>query len=161
VYGFKPTFGTVAVAGMKPVAPSLDTVGWFSRSAGDLAGVLTVLTGRSAAAPLPRPPVAALVRTGQWDMADDDSRRAVLEAAGRIEAGGGRVVEMQLPPLFDDLSDRQPTLMAFEAARSLAWERRVHADLLSADLLDMLDRGWDVAVDEVDAITADAAAARS
>src|SRR5437016_2871412 len=28
VYGFKPTFGTVAVAGMKPVAPSLDTVGW-------------------------------------------------------------------------------------------------------------------------------------
>ena len=31
VFGFKPTFGTVATAGVKPVAPSLDTVGWFAR----------------------------------------------------------------------------------------------------------------------------------
>ena len=31
IFGFKPTFGTVTTAGVKLVAPSLDTVGWLAR----------------------------------------------------------------------------------------------------------------------------------
>ena len=31
VFGSKPTFGSVTTAGMKFVAPSLDTIGWFAR----------------------------------------------------------------------------------------------------------------------------------
>ena len=33
VFGYKPTFGTVTTAGVKPIAQSLDTVGWFARDA--------------------------------------------------------------------------------------------------------------------------------
>jgi len=33
IYGFKPTFGIVFLEGVKPLAPSFDTVGWYGRSA--------------------------------------------------------------------------------------------------------------------------------
>ena len=43
VLGFRPTFGTVTVGGVKLVAPSLDTVGWFARTMPDLDAVRVVL----------------------------------------------------------------------------------------------------------------------
>ena len=161
VYGFKPTFGTVTVAGMKPVAPSLDTVGWFATSAADVADVLGVVTGRAAPSVNVRPPTIALARTAQWEQADDDSRGAVMEAARRATAAGARVIDVQLPLLVDGLADRHPKLMAYEAARSLAWEYETHRDELSPDLQEMLSTGWAVPVDEIDAIRADAVAARA
>jgi Asp-tRNA(Asn)/Glu-tRNA(Gln) amidotransferase A subunit family amidase len=160
VYGLKPTFGTVTVAGMKPVAPSLDTVGWFATTAADLAAVLSVLTARPAPSVNSAPPIIGLARTAQWAQADDDSRASVMEAAQGAKAAGARVVDLELPPLADGLADRHPTLMAYEAARSLAWEYEAHRDELSSDLRQMLATGWAVAVDEVDAIRADAVAAR-
>jgi Asp-tRNA(Asn)/Glu-tRNA(Gln) amidotransferase A subunit family amidase len=160
VYGLKPTFGTVTVAGMKPVAPSLDTVGWFATTAADLAAVLSVLTGRPAPSVNIGPPTIGLARTAQWAQADDDSRASVMEAAQGAKAAGARVVDLELPPLADGLADRHPTLMAYEAARSLAWEYEAHRDELSSDLRQMLATGWAIPVDEVDAIRADAAAAR-
>ena len=45
VFGFKPTFGTVTTAGVKPVAPSLDTVGWFAHDVDMLDRVRVALTG--------------------------------------------------------------------------------------------------------------------
>ena len=46
IFGFKPTFGTVTTAGVKPVAPSLDTVGWFARDVALLDRVRVALDRR-------------------------------------------------------------------------------------------------------------------
>ena len=47
IFGFKPTFGSVNTAGMKFVAPSLDTIGWFARDVGLLDRVRVALTGHA------------------------------------------------------------------------------------------------------------------
>ena len=41
--GFKPSWGLVCNEGAKVFAPSLDTIGWFARSAGDVSLVLDAL----------------------------------------------------------------------------------------------------------------------
>ena len=40
---FKPSFGLVSLEGVKPLAPSFDTVGWYGRSVRDLERVARVL----------------------------------------------------------------------------------------------------------------------
>ena len=75
IFGFKPTFGTVTTAGVKLVAPSLDTVGWFAR---DVDAARPRPRRAHRAAPRRRTrraaPRIALVRTEQW--LDADERRA-------------------------------------------------------------------------------------
>jgi Asp-tRNA(Asn)/Glu-tRNA(Gln) amidotransferase A subunit family amidase len=45
VVGFKPTHGLLSLAGVKALAPSMDTLGWFSRSLDDTREVFSALTG--------------------------------------------------------------------------------------------------------------------
>ncbi|HEX3841365.1 MAG TPA: amidase [Acidimicrobiales bacterium] len=151
VYGFKPTFGTVSVAGLKLVAPSLDTVGWFARDPGLLDALRVCLTGRPAAPDTVRPPRMGVLRTEQWDACGADGRQAVEELAGWAEDAGAEVFDSGLPSSFHGLADRHPVVMGYEAARSLAWERSQGA-ALSDELRNLLDRGASVDPDEYDQV---------
>jgi amidase len=155
VYGFKPTFGLVDRAGVKLVAPSLDTVGWFARDVANLDRVRVALTGQPPAKPLAGSPRVGVVRTEQWDDADRDSQAAV--AAFAENAGA---VDVPLPEVMMGLAADQPTVQAYEAARSLAWERQEHGAMLSAGLRDILDWGAAIGVDDYDRVRNRAAAAR-
>lgn len=54
VYGIRPSHGRISLEGVMPLAPSLDTVGWFARDADLLRRTGEVLFGEPAAdAPLP------------------------------------------------------------------------------------------------------------
>jgi Asp-tRNA(Asn)/Glu-tRNA(Gln) amidotransferase A subunit family amidase len=148
VLGFKPTRGRVDLEGVKPLSGALDTLGWFARDPEDLE-VLGVVLGdtwpegpslREAAAH-PEPPAIAFARTPWWEQADDDGRRAVEDAAARLRDAGARVRELELPERFAGLVDAQQDVMAFDMARSLAWEREHHGDELSDVLRELLDRG--------------------
>ena len=115
VWGYKPTFATVSVAGLKMVAPTLDTVGWLARSVELIDRVRGALTGRLPATPLGRPPRIRLVRTEQWDMADDASRHAVLRGGRRARDGGAEIGVHDLPPAMIGLADLHPLVHAYEA----------------------------------------------
>ena len=39
LFGIRPTHGRIPVDGVMPLAPSMDTVGWFAREADLFAGV--------------------------------------------------------------------------------------------------------------------------
>ncbi|HEX5588283.1 MAG TPA: amidase family protein, partial [Acidimicrobiia bacterium] len=144
VLGYKPTFGTVPTAGMKQLAPSLDTVGWFARDVATLDRVRTVLTEPADRAPAPArttPPRIGLLRAEEWDDATDDAR-AVVETAAQLAADGGADVRTRsLPPSHRGLAAAHPTVMAFEMARSFEWEHREHADALSDVLRSIIDEG--------------------
>ena len=43
LYAFKPSYGLVSLEGVKPLAPSFDTMGWYGRSVRDLGLVAQVL----------------------------------------------------------------------------------------------------------------------
>ncbi|MDQ1374513.1 MAG: hypothetical protein QOJ09_1851 [Actinomycetota bacterium] len=145
VWGFKPTFGAASVAGIKLLAPSLDTIGWFARSADLLDMVHEVLTGKSPAPRLDHPPTIQLVRTEQWEMADTSSRDALLEAGRRARSAGATVIDGDLPTPMIGLADLHPIVHAFEATRALAWELDTHADELSDSLREIL--GWGASID--------------
>ena len=160
ILGFKPTFGSVTTAGMKPVAPSLDTIGWFARDVALLDRVRVVLTGRAPAPHLGAPPRLALVRTDQWLEADPDARAAV-EAAARLAAdAGANVVDTALPAGYDGLMTDHPIVMAYEAVRSLAWEWNTHRDAVSTTLAAILEDGEVVDPVEYDRVLARAVVAR-
>jgi Asp-tRNA(Asn)/Glu-tRNA(Gln) amidotransferase A subunit family amidase len=143
VYGFKPTFGSVSVAGLKLVAPSLDTAGWFARSPEVLDLVRVCLTGRSPAPHLDVPPRLLVVRTEQWDECGPDGRLAV-EALARMASGAGAdVVDADMPAPLVGMSDRHKDIMCFEASRSLAWERQRESEI-SNQLRDLIDYGSDL-----------------
>jgi Asp-tRNA(Asn)/Glu-tRNA(Gln) amidotransferase A subunit family amidase len=141
VLGFKPTYARAPTTGVKVVAPSLDTVGWFARDVGVLDRVRIALTGSPATAPLGRAPRLAVVRTGHWHDADPDARAALDHAAHLAVAAGAAVGDAMLSPACERLAADQPVVMAYEAARSLAWEHRTHPELLSANLRALLERG--------------------
>jgi amidase len=159
VYGFKPTFGTVSTSGVKALAPSLDTVGWLARDPFLLDEVRVQLTGRKEAPQLRRSPVIGLLRTPQWEECTGDSRQAVVAVADIAQALGADVTEVQMPAPAAGLGGRHIALMAYEAARSLAWEYRVRRDKLSPEMRELLDYGRSVEPTEVDEIQAQRAAA--
>lgn len=160
IWGMKPTFGSVAIAGVKTIAPSLDTVGWFARSAHDLDRIRAVLTGRSLSAPAGAAPRIGLLKTEQWSLASPDSRRAVVRAARVAREGGAVVREVQLPAAMDGLADRVPVVHAFEAARSLHWELATHTNLLSEGLRAFLQWGASIDPASYDSVVAQIAEAR-
>jgi Asp-tRNA(Asn)/Glu-tRNA(Gln) amidotransferase A subunit family amidase len=96
VYGYKPTYDTIAAAGVKPLAPGLDTVGTFARNLDDIAWFGAAL---SSGEPVDIPawpgaaPRVGLTRTYEWSQAEATTVEAVETAAARLDEAGARVTE--------------------------------------------------------------------
>ena len=142
VLGFKPTFGLIPRAGVKVLATSLDTVGVFARSVGDLELVAAVLTG----APLPVaasgpgiPRRCALART-LWDRVEPEAQQAIEVAIDQLRGAGAEIDEIELPA-FEELVRAQTTIQFYESAAALAPELESSPTLLSTPLREALIEG--------------------
>ena len=116
LFGIRPSHGAVSLAGACPLAPSLDTCGWFTRSAALLAGVGDVLLpgGRQAVdGPLLRFEEA-------WVNAQPAVAEALYPVMERLEQLRGRAVGLRLAPEgIDSIYDHFRTVQAEEAWASL------------------------------------------
>jgi Asp-tRNA(Asn)/Glu-tRNA(Gln) amidotransferase A subunit family amidase len=151
VFGLKPTFDAFDITGAKPFAPSLDTLGWFARTADDLELMRCALAGVPFE-PLDRIAPAALrllpCRTAQWEASDAGGVQAWERARQRCENAGVQWRPDTLGAALDGLFDAQKRIMAFEAARSLATELRQHPDRLSDALKQLLAIGQGLGEDD-------------
>jgi amidase len=130
--GYKPSFGQFPTVGIKQLAATMDTLGSFTCTAGDIALVRAALLGAPAEVAMPaRPPRIGLCRTPVWDKADADGQRALLDAGKALAAAGAEVTDLDLPATFDGLADSHATAMSFEAYRAYGWEIAQHRDKLS------------------------------
>jgi Asp-tRNA(Asn)/Glu-tRNA(Gln) amidotransferase A subunit family amidase len=136
----KPSFNSINRAGLKFVAESLDTIGIFSRWAGDAALAMQVLSGRTPVAVRDTPQVG-LWRTPRWNEADDTTRAVIEQAAAALGKAGAQVIEFEMPAGSERLFDEHGIIMHYEAARALAWEYQHHRDLISASLRPRLEEG--------------------
>src|SRR5213596_4286595 len=105
IWGFRPSYDFISVAGVNPLAPSFDTVGIFAQSADVLARVGLVLL---ACAPVPasKPCKVHLIHEG-FALADADVQQAMLEPVRRLrDFFGERVQELSLRDLAADKSAR-------------------------------------------------------
>ncbi|MGH7112935.1 MAG: amidase, partial [Stellaceae bacterium] len=154
VVGYKPSFGLISRAGVKPLADSLDTVGVLARTIDDAAFLAGVLTERPASRHLALPPHAprfGLYRTPVWNEAEPETAAALDAARAALERAGARVEEIAIAPEHHGLSEAQDKIMGFETVRALADERLRHGAELSPRLAQLLDAGMAVGADEYDA----------
>lgn len=144
VVGFKPSAGTVPVAGIQRFSVTLDQVGLFVREvtdAGLLAAVLTGDTRLLELQPLAPPPRLLAVRSPVWPEAEP-AQQAMFEACiAALRAAGAAVVERELPAAFDDAHAVHRTVMAYEAAKQLAPLLVEHEAQLSAPLRQIIAEG--------------------
>ena len=143
VIGWKPGFGTFSMAGIHPLAPSLDTLGFFVRSLSDVPLLLAALAGARVRPPPPAPQklVFGLCRTESWPLAEPSTRKAIEDAASALESSGAEVREITLPQSFDGLLAAQVAIMGAECARSLHPEYEAHGSALSTRLREDLAAG--------------------
>ena len=149
IAGFKPTFGRLPVAGVKAVAPSLDTVGLFAASVADAAFVMEGLRGRETAQ------ISAInrLRMGlclRWSnvRGTPEMKAAVRRAAEAAAHAGATVKEILLPPTIEKAHAAHATIMSYEAVRALSHERDVHGTALSQELSDFLASGASITAED-------------
>lgn len=141
--GYKPTFGLINRAGVKPAAESLDTVGLIARTVDDIALAMRVLTNAAEVTWL-RPETKlriGLCYTYAWDTAEDPTKNALSDAATRLRSHGHLVQECELPPSFSELSATREIVNDYERARGMAHEWQSNRHLISEGLARSISRG--------------------
>ncbi|POA35626.1 MULTISPECIES: amidase [unclassified Pseudomonas] len=141
LYAFKPSLGLVSLEGVKPLAHSFDTVGWYGRSVRDLECVARVLIpGFTAQTGEHRHLRLGLCRTPRWSQVEPQVADAFETAIEQLRCAGHQVHEVQLPAPFARVFDDHALINDCEGARSLSKEFHAHRTQLSDSVLQMFER---------------------
>lgn len=117
--GFKPTYGLISRSGVVAMASSTDTIGTLARTVEDAALVVDVLAGRDPldGTTIDRDPAGyrvphivppdlrldgtkiGIIKEWMGEGVDDDVRRSIEAAIGKLTAAGADVQEISLPSL--------------------------------------------------------------
>lgn len=94
LFGLRPSYGAISLAGACALAPSFDTAGWFARDAATMARIGDALlpgAGGGGLAPLLRVEEA-------WDGADPAVAAALMPTLGALEAMLGAALPVRIAP---------------------------------------------------------------
>jgi aspartyl-tRNA(Asn)/glutamyl-tRNA(Gln) amidotransferase subunit A len=98
VVGFKPTYGAVPAAGVFPLSWSCDHVGPIAAGVSEVAVLFEVLSGLAVQAPVPPDPLRLGRLVGEdLVMVDSAVSEALDRLCERLERGGARIDEVELP----------------------------------------------------------------
>ncbi len=114
--GFKPTYGTFSLAGIKPQAGSMDTLGFMTRSVEDIGPFSAALLGVERAfemSALDAPPRIGVCRSPHWPKAQPSTVKVMDRAVEMLTAAGADVAEAELSANFDAVLDAQWTILLF------------------------------------------------
>lgn len=153
VVGFKPTYGTVPLDGVCPLAPSLDHVGLFARDVSDAGLVFEAIIDKAAV--LPVAPAAGPLRAGIWVNAsaplDEDRRLAMDRMVFACDELGWMVEQVEigeasaLLPVYATLMMRE----AWHVHTRVLGTFPEHRDRYSRALARRLDRAGRVSDHEI------------
>jgi Asp-tRNA(Asn)/Glu-tRNA(Gln) amidotransferase A subunit family amidase len=152
VVGYKPSFGTLSRAGVKPLAESLDTVGAIARTVEDAALFVGALTARPELLSLQEVPRLriGMCRTHDWNQTRPEVGQAMEAAARTLSAAGAGVSQVELPNDFAALGEAHGDIFGYEIGRNLAHEHVAHAVRLSTRLRELLDASTLVTAERYD-----------
>jgi len=132
VVGLKPSFGAIPRAGVHPLSPSLDHVGFFARCVDDVAFALSLISGASELDPHGRPlprfdvdpdqgvpaldkPRLRIVRFEKWSRAEPEQQKVFEAAAAKLRDAGAVVEEREWEELDSNWSAVN-TILSSEAS---------------------------------------------
>jgi Asp-tRNA(Asn)/Glu-tRNA(Gln) amidotransferase A subunit family amidase len=157
IVSFKPSFGGINRAGVKPLSDTLDTVGTMARTVPDVALFAAALSGRSSWLVRPldqhvsRPLRVGLCHTYEWSHALPETQAAMQHAADAIQANTAMVLrEVRLPEDYQQLAQAQTHIQLAEQAQCFAFERLNHWAQLSPRLQGIVQAGLDVTPEQYD-----------
>ncbi|OBT48993.1 hypothetical protein VE00_00050 [Pseudogymnoascus sp. WSF 3629] len=123
IYGYKPTWGAVSLAGVSSVSPTCDTIGFFARNVADLQLLATAYRIEDLE------PVAetqlelkgariAFCKTPVWEKAEKGTIDAFAKAKELLRTHGAEVVDIELPAAFAEVGEWARTIHAGEGRSS-------------------------------------------
>jgi Asp-tRNA(Asn)/Glu-tRNA(Gln) amidotransferase A subunit family amidase len=140
VYAFKPSWSLVSREGLRMSALSLDTVGWFGRSADDLSLVAEAFRLPNADAPAQVKGLrVGLCRSPVWDKAEPAGREALALAARRLEQAGAIVEDLELPARFAGLTEARELIGRVEGSAAFLPEYVAAYDKLAPALRERVE----------------------
>lgn len=140
VAAIKPSYGLLPTVGVKCFSWSLDTLGLFAQTVGDLTLALAALTQRQEFAPGRRtgPKTIGITRQPFAGPATPEADAALERAAQAAHNAGHSVTEVTLPDSFADAFAAHPALQNHEATLALGFEWREHRAALPPKLAALL-----------------------
>jgi aspartyl-tRNA(Asn)/glutamyl-tRNA(Gln) amidotransferase subunit A len=157
VAGLKPTYGRVGLAGVVPLAASMDHAGPMARCVRDLAVLLQVMAGPDprdlSAAGVGVPDYTEHVRSyhgkprlgrlrGLFEVqAESATRERFDEACARLRAAGAVVSDVALPAAFTDVIARHRVVMGVESAMFHEPRLRRHPEDYDPNIRSLLEEG--------------------
>jgi Asp-tRNA(Asn)/Glu-tRNA(Gln) amidotransferase A subunit family amidase len=134
VTGFKPGFAVLPMEGVLPLAPSLDTLGFFAHTPADMLALWEALG--YTASPVDTPAYGVVDPLPEMAPAMRDAFTGAVAAMSRH---GLDVRGVDLTVLLDRLNAASRTVMAFEAAR--VHDRRFNLYGAELDIADLVKEG--------------------
>jgi amidase len=148
VVGFKPTHGLIDSSGMKPLAPSSDTVGLHARNVADIALAFAVLADGAVPARVGSPVRIAWFPGPHAAEASPAAIAALEQVRGTLEQHGMQFAPPDIAPAdVARLGECNRLIMAVEGAHSLEPEYRLHRTQLAAPTQDLIETGRAVSVE--------------
>jgi aspartyl-tRNA(Asn)/glutamyl-tRNA(Gln) amidotransferase subunit A len=162
VYSLKPTYGRVSVAGILPLAPSLDHVGVMANGVLDLAIVFQSIAGpsgdpddyfRDTSQPIPEcvaetdrqwtaPKVPIVRLRGMFEESvQPELLHQYLNVLGQLEAAWAPLHSIALPSSFTDISISHRVIMAVQAAAYHVQRMDKHPDDYPAKIRELIEYG--------------------
>jgi aspartyl-tRNA(Asn)/glutamyl-tRNA(Gln) amidotransferase subunit A len=129
IVGYKPTARRVPIAGVLPLAPSLDSVGPLANSVACCAALDALLAGEDRAVPAALPIGGlhlAVPRNVVFDGIDPVVAATFERALSRLSAAGARIEQVAFPAL-DEVAPANAA-GGLAAPEAFAWHRRLLAD---------------------------------
>ena len=146
VVGVKPSFGRISVAGVVPVAPSVDTVGFFTQdvAGAQLAAGVLYDRWRGAVAPPLRRIVA--VDGPYLDQCGSTARTAFEAHLSALEGAGYDIERTAVFPAIDQVNAQHTRLVAAETALSHSTWYPAHGDRYAPATATLIEEGQAVEV---------------
>jgi Asp-tRNA(Asn)/Glu-tRNA(Gln) amidotransferase A subunit family amidase len=144
VVGFKASYGLIDISGVKRMSPTLDTLGWHTRSVQDAAIALSLLSNwqglQKFESGFTGELLVGICKDPFWPLAEPATRDALSLACERLERAGIRVIDIRLPSGFEKLGTALDVIGDVEGLVSLEHEWLHHRDGLSAGVQEKLQR---------------------
>ena len=132
VFGFKGSLNAIDRTGIRHLRPSLDTLGFLTLSAEDMAIVFGALTASTVTAwDDTSTPRIGLCRTPWWGNAAEETITAIETAEHKIASAGAEVARVELPDVFDTAVESFGVISGVEGGSAMEDELANHFEVLN------------------------------
>jgi Asp-tRNA(Asn)/Glu-tRNA(Gln) amidotransferase A subunit family amidase len=144
VVGYKPTFGRISVAGVIPLAPSLDHIGLFASSVLDTTTAASVLCHEWSPVGSERRPVLGIPEGPYLERASQTGLEHFRNVCSHLQSLGWDLRSVDLLRDFAEIEARHQAILAAEVARvHQQWFSR-YSELYHPRTRELVERGQDI-----------------